>query len=186
MLHSHFICRRTKQTMPIHVHPSSTKWNMLIKHYRDNIGSYISAYVTRSDWAITDFDWQGTICRPQSENQAWPVFCIELRLNILTTFLLCSLSDQANGGNSQGGTGEQQYIKIDGNMLNESHMQFKLTTPSPMPQFLNVHYICESASRLLFLSMHWSRNIQAFQLLGWVNYHFSSMKYPGISVIRVS
>ncbi|XP_038054362.1 orphan steroid hormone receptor 2-like isoform X3 [Patiria miniata] len=77
-----------------------------------------------------------------------------------------SLSDQANGGSSQGGSGEQQYIKLDGNMLNESHMQFKLTTPSPMPQFLNVHYICESASRLLFLSMHWARNIQAFQLLG--------------------
>ncbi|XP_033646802.1 orphan steroid hormone receptor 2-like isoform X2 [Asterias rubens] len=77
-----------------------------------------------------------------------------------------SLSDQANGGNNQGGTGEQQFLKIDGNMLNESHMQFKLTTPSPMPQFLNVHYICESASRLLFLSMHWARNIHAFQLLG--------------------
>ncbi|XP_022110032.1 orphan steroid hormone receptor 2-like isoform X3 [Acanthaster planci] len=77
-----------------------------------------------------------------------------------------SLSEQTNGGNNQSGSHEQQFIKLEGNMLNESHMQFKLTTPSPMPQFLNVHYICESASRLLFLSMHWARNIQAFQLLG--------------------
>lgn len=34
-----------------------------------------------------------------------------------------------------------------------------------MPVFLNAHYICESASRLLFLSVHWARSIGAFQLL---------------------
>lgn len=45
-----------------------------------------------------------------------------------------------------------------------SHSQ--LTMPSPMPEYLNVHYICESASRLLFLSMHWARSIPAFQALG--------------------
>lgn len=39
--------------------------------------------------------------------------------------------------------------------------------PSPMPEYLNVHYICESASRLLFLSMHWARSIPAFSALGW-------------------
>ncbi|XP_016429912.1 nuclear receptor subfamily 2 group C member 2-like isoform X1 [Sinocyclocheilus rhinocerous] len=38
--------------------------------------------------------------------------------------------------------------------------------PSPMPEYLNVHYICESASRLLFLSMHWARSIPAFLALG--------------------
>ncbi|WAR26656.1 NR2C2-like protein [Mya arenaria] len=42
---------------------------------------------------------------------------------------------------------------------------FSLTTPSPMPAYLNVHYICESASRLLFLSMHWTRSIAAFNVL---------------------
>lgn len=42
----------------------------------------------------------------------------------------------------------------------------QLTMPSPMPEYLNVHYICESASRLLFLSMHWARSIPAFQALG--------------------
>ena len=43
--------------------------------------------------------------------------------------------------------------------------------PSPMPEYLNVHYICESASRLLFLSMHWARSIPAFQALGWARLH---------------
>ncbi|NWT44441.1 NR2C2 protein, partial [Chroicocephalus maculipennis] len=46
------------------------------------------------------------------------------------------------------------------------HSFIGLTMPSPMPEYLNVHYICESASRLLFLSMHWARSIPAFQALG--------------------
>ncbi|PNI39055.1 NR2C1 isoform 2, partial [Pan troglodytes] len=41
-----------------------------------------------------------------------------------------------------------------------------LTMPSPMPEYLNVHYIGESASRLLFLSMHWALSIPSFQALG--------------------
>lgn len=40
--------------------------------------------------------------------------------------------------------------------------------PLPAPEYLNVNYICESASRLLFLSMHWARSIPAFQTLWWV------------------
>uniref|UniRef100_A0A9J8DFJ6 Nuclear receptor subfamily 2, group C, member 1 n=2 Tax=Cyprinus carpio TaxID=7962 RepID=A0A9J8DFJ6_CYPCA len=44
-----------------------------------------------------------------------------------------------------------------------------LMMPLPMPDFLNLNYICESASRLLFLSMHWARSIPAFQALGSEN-----------------
>ncbi|XP_071818136.1 orphan steroid hormone receptor 2-like isoform X2 [Apostichopus japonicus] len=69
------------------------------------------------------------------------------------------------GGGGPNSSTEQQLIEIEGPMLTETHTQFKLTTPSPMPQYLNVHYICESASRLLFLSMHWARSIPAFQAL---------------------
>ncbi|XP_064632538.1 orphan steroid hormone receptor 2-like isoform X2 [Lineus longissimus] len=57
------------------------------------------------------------------------------------------------------------FVEFDGKMLSESNFQFNLTTPSPVPLYLNVHYICESASRLLFLSMHWARAIPAFQIL---------------------
>ncbi|XP_021370925.1 orphan steroid hormone receptor 2-like isoform X3 [Mizuhopecten yessoensis] len=56
-------------------------------------------------------------------------------------------------------------LDIDGPILTSQNYQFMLTTPSPMPAYLNVHYICESASRLLFLSMHWTRSIPAFQIL---------------------
>lgn len=41
----------------------------------------------------------------------------------------------------------------------------QLVMPLPAPEYLNVNYICESASRLLFLSMHWARSIPAFQTL---------------------
>nr|XP_054752372.1 orphan steroid hormone receptor 2 isoform X4 [Lytechinus pictus] len=71
-----------------------------------------------------------------------------------------SIDQSANGGSS-----DVELVKLDSPMLSEHHMQFKLTTPTPMPQFLNVHYICESASRLLFLSMHWARSLPAFQVL---------------------
>ncbi|XP_004870527.1 nuclear receptor subfamily 2 group C member 2 isoform X2 [Heterocephalus glaber] len=57
-------------------------------------------------------------------------------------------------------------IEVEGPLLSDTHVMFKLTMPSPMPEYLNVHYICESASRLLFLSMHWARSIPAFQALG--------------------
>ncbi|XP_010893554.2 nuclear receptor subfamily 2 group C member 2 isoform X1 [Esox lucius] len=57
-------------------------------------------------------------------------------------------------------------IEVEGPLLTDTHVSFKLTMPSPMPEYLNVHYICESASRLLFLSMHWARSIPAFSALG--------------------
>ncbi|KAL4227065.1 Nuclear receptor subfamily 2 group C member 2 [Mactra antiquata] len=56
-------------------------------------------------------------------------------------------------------------VDLDGPMLSRQNFAFNLTTPSPMPAFLNVSYICESASRLLFLSMHWTRSISAFNIL---------------------
>ncbi|XP_023194334.1 nuclear receptor subfamily 2 group C member 2 isoform X1 [Xiphophorus maculatus] len=61
---------------------------------------------------------------------------------------------------------ETPIIEVEGPLLTDSHVGFKLTMPSPMPEYLNVHYICESASRLLFLSMHWARSIPAFSVLG--------------------
>ncbi|XP_059152190.1 orphan steroid hormone receptor 2-like isoform X3 [Physella acuta] len=57
-------------------------------------------------------------------------------------------------------------VETPGPLLTEANFAFTLTTPSPMPTYLNIHYICESASRLLFLSMHWTRSVSSFQELG--------------------
>ncbi|XP_022245332.1 nuclear receptor subfamily 2 group C member 2-like isoform X2 [Limulus polyphemus] len=59
----------------------------------------------------------------------------------------------------------ESLFELEGPLLLDSHVAFNLTTPNPGSSFLNVHYICESASRLLFLSVHWARSIPAFQLL---------------------
>ncbi|KAM3871861.1 nuclear receptor subfamily 2 group C member 2 [Diretmus argenteus] len=81
---------------------------------------------------------------------------------------LADKSECVNGATIQliGRDQETPIIEVEGPLLTDSHVTFKLTMPSPMPEYLNVHYICESASRLLFLSMHWARSIPAFSALG--------------------
>lgn len=63
------------------------------------------------------------------------------------------------------GMESEKIFEIDGPLLMEQNMVFNLQTPDPVPPYLNMHYICESGSRLLFLSVHWARSISAFQLL---------------------
>ncbi|EDM16890.1 pregnancy specific beta-1-glycoprotein 4, isoform CRA_b [Rattus norvegicus] len=77
---------------------------------------------------------------------------------------------QSPGESMEGSThliaGEPSCMEREGPLLSDSHVVFRLTMPSPMPEYLNVHYIGESASRLLFLSMHWALSIPSFQALG--------------------
>lgn len=67
-------------------------------------------------------------------------------------------------------------VELEGPLLSDSHVPFKLMMPLPMPEYLNVNYICESASRLLFLSMHWARSIPAFQALAGQDNDINLMK----------
>ncbi|KAK2832442.1 hypothetical protein Q7C36_015904 [Tachysurus vachellii] len=79
---------------------------------------------------------------------------------------------QSEDGNSyaiEGNVSEEHsatMLELEGPLLSDMHVPFKLMMPLPVPEFLNLNYICESASRLLFLSMHWARSIPAFQALG--------------------
>ncbi|RUS70731.1 hypothetical protein EGW08_021509 [Elysia chlorotica] len=75
------------------------------------------------------------------------------------------LSDAAGTDQSGMADGDTTVVEIQGPLLTDANFAFTLTTPSPMPTYLNIHYICESASRLLFLSMHWTRSVSAFQEL---------------------
>ncbi|KAL7827841.1 hypothetical protein AOLI_G00309930 [Acnodon oligacanthus] len=86
--------------------------------------------------------------------------------------------EEAGGEGVEGSVAEEHsaaLLELEGPLLSEMHVPFKLMMPLPMPEFLNLNYICESASRLLFLSMHWARSIPAFQALGPEN---------GISLIK--
>ena len=68
-------------------------------------------------------------------------------------------------GDDDDATSDDQLATIEGPVINDGLIRFKLASPSPMPSYLNVHFICETASRLLFLSVHWVRSIPAFSLL---------------------
>ncbi|KAK3517842.1 hypothetical protein QTP70_021005 [Hemibagrus guttatus] len=77
--------------------------------------------------------------------------------------------EDANSYAIEGSISEEQsatMLELEGPLLSDMHVPFKLMMPLPVPEFLNLNYICESASRLLFLSMHWARSIPAFQVLG--------------------
>uniref|UniRef100_A0A3Q3QKS2 Nuclear receptor subfamily 2, group C, member 1 n=1 Tax=Monopterus albus TaxID=43700 RepID=A0A3Q3QKS2_MONAL len=62
-------------------------------------------------------------------------------------------------------------VELDGPLLSDTKHFFLINTV-----YLNVNYICESASRLLFLSMHWARSIPAFQTLGGQDDDINLMK----------
>lgn len=90
------------------------------------------------------FDTLAKVLQPESCGDEEPEEIVAVRVDDQTTTLL----------------------ELEGPLLSDMHVPFKLMMPVPIPDFLNLNYICESASRLLFLSMHWARSIPAFQALG--------------------
>ncbi|XP_063704857.1 orphan steroid hormone receptor 2 isoform X2 [Culicoides brevitarsis] len=50
-------------------------------------------------------------------------------------------------------------------MLTEQNVKFELQPPSLFPPLMNAHYVCETGSRLLFLSINWVKKIRALQIL---------------------
>ncbi|XP_071641122.1 orphan steroid hormone receptor 2-like isoform X2 [Temnothorax longispinosus] len=68
------------------------------------------------------------------------------------------IGDNVNGSSEP----EEEWT---GQLISERNTLFELRAPGPAPVYLSIHYICESAARLLFLSVHWARGIPAFQAL---------------------
>lgn len=48
-------------------------------------------------------------------------------------------------------------------LLDDTEIAFNLHTPPTVPAYLNLYYVCECGSRLLFLSVHWVKQIGAFR-----------------------
>ncbi|BES91355.1 receptor [Nesidiocoris tenuis] len=78
-------------------------------------------------------------------------------------------SIQGNGPVANSDEEDVEPIQVDGHILEDNTFTFKIQNPSPVPEFNDVHYIIECASRLLFLSVHWARNIPAFQMFSVQN-----------------
>lgn len=69
-----------------------------------------------------------------------------------------------NGNFANSDDEEQESLHYEGRLLDDNAVCFQIQSPSPTPPYIDVHYIYESASRLLFLSVHWVRNLSAFQI----------------------
>ncbi|VDK67539.1 unnamed protein product [Onchocerca ochengi] len=61
---------------------------------------------------------------------------------------------------SPSSSGASSSLLEDGSLLNSERAKFELPVPQPMPSELNIQFICETASRLLFLSVHWMKNFK--------------------------
>lgn len=59
---------------------------------------------------------------------------------------------------------------IDGPFLTEQEIAFNLQPPNIVPHYLNFHYICESGSRILFLSIFWIKKFRCFRLLRYESF----------------
>jgi len=53
----------------------------------------------------------------------------------------------------------------DNALLEDKHLSFDLNIPPPMMDSPTIHFVCETASRLLFQTLHWTKSIPAFNLL---------------------
>jgi len=53
----------------------------------------------------------------------------------------------------------------DAPVLEETQLRFDLSVPSPLMDAPTIHFVCETASRLLFQTLHWTKSIPAFNLL---------------------
>ena len=75
------------------------------------------------------------------------------------------LQISANSANDEQSESDEEMSDMEGPIIEDNLVPFKLSTPTPLPSHLNIHYICETASRLLFLSVHWVRSVPAFSQL---------------------
>ena len=55
----------------------------------------------------------------------------------------------------------EEVRKLDLPLVPAARAQFQLP-PTPPPTFLNINFICEAASRLLFLTIHWAKSLPVF------------------------
>ncbi|KAJ1372632.1 Ligand-binding domain of nuclear hormone receptor [Parelaphostrongylus tenuis] len=61
---------------------------------------------------------------------------------------------------SPSSSGTASSISEEGPIFNVERCRFELPVPHPPPAELNIQFICETASRLLFLSVHWMKDVR--------------------------
>lgn len=54
-------------------------------------------------------------------------------------------------------------LDLQAQMFNQQTVKFDLQPPSLFPPLLHAHYVCETGSRLLFLSINWMKTVRGLQ-----------------------
>uniref|UniRef100_A0A0A1WZG6 Nuclear hormone receptor HR78 n=1 Tax=Zeugodacus cucurbitae TaxID=28588 RepID=A0A0A1WZG6_ZEUCU len=76
---------------------------------------------------------------------------------------------------------------FENEVLTSAQAAFNLQTPTLMSAYLNLHYICETGSRIIFLSIYWMRKITAFdQLDGRTQIKLLRASWPGLLAIALA
>ncbi|VDN17717.1 unnamed protein product [Gongylonema pulchrum] len=80
-------------------------------------------------------------------------------------------------------SGASSSLLEEGTLLNSERAKFDLPVPQPMPSELNIQFICETASRLLFLSVHWIKNFRAINSNPGCLEHLMKMKWCDLFIL---
>lgn len=76
------------------------------------------------------------------------------------------VDDQFDSNLIESGKFDESFLnEMDHQYINETNYQFNLIIPTLLPPYLNLHYLYECGSRLLFLSIYWFKKITPFKLL---------------------
>ncbi|XP_054733378.1 nuclear hormone receptor HR78 isoform X1 [Anastrepha obliqua] len=76
---------------------------------------------------------------------------------------------------------------FDNEILSSAQATFNLQAPSLVSAYLNLHYICETGSRIIFLSVYWMRKIAVFdQLDGRTQIKLLRASWPGLLAIALA
>lgn len=79
----------------------------------------------------------------------------------------------------------EQYLQE--NLLNEETVGFILQAPALVTSYLNAHYVCETGSRLLFLTVYWLNKIPAFTSLNeFIQEKLLKTHWSGLFVIGLA
>ena len=86
--------------------------------------------------------------------------------NLLSKAIDVMMARVKKAEESSGDTDDEMLSSIkDHPLLEEKHLKFDLNIPPPMMDTPTIHFVCETASRLLFQTLHWTKSISAFNLL---------------------
>ena len=86
--------------------------------------------------------------------------------NMLSKAIDVMMARVKKSDDSSSDTDDEMLSSIKDNaLLEEKHLKFDLNIPPPMMDTPTIHFVCETASRLLFQTLHWTKSIPAFNLL---------------------